>query len=424
MRILVINPNNWYNKGDVSNRLGLVKALKKEFGDDILITIETLTPKKDSQYFKRYGVDVVESIFCTDSVSPYILRIIKVAGNVILFLFSLAIYKIFKVNLTFKQKILDALTNADLIISSPGGFLQDYNVASALIPNLFLIFIAKIVNKPVIIYAQSVGPFRNRILRHIAKLIINRAEIIILREKISEKYVKDAGINRPKIFVTADATFSLNPPSYNREFYRHKLMKFFPSNDAQILIGVTTLGEYFQKRDRIKYVYGYVKSLSQTIDYLTEKLNAKVIFVPQVIAETERLITRLILGQVKNKDRVLVIEEDLSPEELMKLIGCMDLFIGTRTHSSIYALIMEVPVITIAYEHKAQGIMSMLGLSDWVLDIKRLNERELMLKINKLYSQRFEIKKMIAFKVREMRSKSLYTAKIIRKWLLMRGSHV
>lgn len=417
--VLVINPNNWYNKGDLSNRLGLVKALRKEFGSSVTIILETLTPREDLQYFKKYGVDVVKSIFYIDHANKfsYALRVVKTVKNVLLFLFSLMTYRIFKtgINLrseeqTFSRNLLDS----DLIISSPGGFLQDYNIFSSLIPNLFLIFLSEVLQKPVIVYAQSIGPFRNRILRALCKFILNRVDIIILREEISKKYLEEADISRPKVFITADATFSIEPPQYRRERYREKLLRFTSCEDGRTLAGVTVLGNYFLSRKRHKLMESYVKSLATAIDYVIDKLNAIAIFVPQVSSQSERSLTHLVAGLVKNKDRVAIIDEDLPPEELMKFIGCMDLFVGTRMHSNIFALIMNVPVVAIGYEHKTRGIMRMLGLENWVLDMEKINEHELVSKINELHNGRFEIREHISTKVEEMRVRSLHSAEIIR----------
>ena len=418
--VLVINPNNWYNKGDLSNRLGLVKALRNEFGSSVTIILETLTPREDLRYFKKYGVDVVKSILYIDHANKsYALHVVKTAKNALLLLISLMAYRIFKIGINLgikEQEFSRNLVDSDLIISSPGGFLQDYNTFSSLFPNLFLIFLSEVIQKPVIVYAQSIGPFRNRLLRALCRFILNRVDVIILREEISKKYLEEANINRPKVFVTADATFSIDPPNCDRELYRRRLMKRFQHSNGDILVGLTTLGGYFLNRKRFRRLNNYVKSFATAIDYLVDRLNARVVFIPQVLSQSETIITHSIARLVKNKRQVLIVEEDLSPQEIMKLIGCMDLFIGTRMHSNIFALIMNVPIIAIAYEHKTYGIMRMLGLEDWVLKIENISEHDLISKIKELYGKRFGIKEQTVAKVKEMQVRSLHSAEIVKNW--------
>ena len=419
IRVLVINPNNWYNKGDTSNRLGLVKALRKEFGNNVTITLESLTPQEDSRYFKRYRTHIVESIFhiSGENKFSFALRVVKQTKNALLLLLSLMIYRIFEKEIKLCRKtqaFLRNLAESDLVISSPGGFLQDYAVFSSLLPNLCLVLSAEILRKPIVIYAQSIGPFRNRLLRILCRFILNRVDIIILREEISRRYLKEAGINRPRVFVTADATFSIEPPHYNKDLLRQKLLKAFQDEVGDVMIGITVLGGYFLNRKRHDLLKRYVRSLVSCIDSIVNELNANIIFVPQVVARSEIMMMHMIKRLIENKKRVFIINEDLSPEDVMKIIGCMDILIGTRMHSNIFALIMNVPPVAIAYEHKTYGIMEMLGLENWILDINNINERELISKVRNLHKSLFEIKKNMLEAVYCARAKSLSSAKIVR----------
>jgi colanic acid/amylovoran biosynthesis protein len=46
--------------------------------------------------------------------------------------------------------------------------------------------------------------------------------------------------------------------------------------------------------------------------------------------------------------------------------------IGTRLHSVIFSLVGGAPAIAISYNHKVDGIMGMLGLEKYVLDISMM----------------------------------------------------
>jgi colanic acid/amylovoran biosynthesis protein len=421
-KILVINPNNWYNKGDVSNRLGLIKALKKEFGDKVDITIESLTLKEDAKYFNKFDVKVVESIFSKkmDKNSFYLFHLLTNIKNMLLFMICLFTYHVFayKPNINHKSCIFfHNLLNSDIVISSPGGFLQDYDIFSSLIPNIFLLISAKFLKKPIIIYAQSLGPFRRKMLRLFMRLILNRVEIIMLREEVSKHNLNETCISNSNVFVTADATFSIEPPPYNQVLYRQKLLRSFQGKAGDVLIGLTVLGTtYFLNKRRHNLLKKYIMNLAVSIDLMITKLNANIVFVPQVWLPSETMMMYMIKRLIKNGSRVLVIDEDLPPEEVMKIIGCMDLLIGTRMHSNIFALIMNVPAIAIAYEHKTHGIMKMLNLGRWVISIEDINGYRLASKIEELYKNRFKIKENILDAIQKARTKSLLSAKIIKAW--------
>jgi len=157
-----------------------------------------------------------------------------------------------------------------------------------------------------------------------------------------------------------------------------------------------------------------VNVLAHLIDYLIQNFNARVFFLPQTLDVRDITTMIHIFKLVKNKRKIKVITEDYTPLELMILVRHMDLFIGTRMHSNIFALMANVPTIAIAYEHKAYGIMKMMGLEKWVVDINEIDEYKLVSKIEELYKQRFKIKEYVSEKVQEMQTMSLHSAEIIR----------
>jgi len=83
-------------------------------------------------------------------------------------------------------------------------------------------------------------------------------------------------------------------------------------------------------------------------------------------------------------------------------------------HSNIFALSQGVPLIAIAYFHKTWGIMQMLGLERWVIDIEAVTPEGLINKLVELWQEREQIKQLIKIKVRDLIAKtnlaSLYVA--------------
>jgi colanic acid/amylovoran biosynthesis protein len=74
----------------------------------------------------------------------------------------------------------------------------------------------------------------------------------------------------------------------------------------------------------------------------------------------------------------------------------MDLFLGTRLHSNIFALTEGVPVVAIGYQYKTRGVMRMLGLEPWVLDIEEVEPQELAALLERAWEDRTEIRARLA----------------------------
>jgi colanic acid/amylovoran biosynthesis protein len=70
----------------------------------------------------------------------------------------------------------------------------------------------------------------------------------------------------------------------------------------------------------------------------------------------------------------------------------MDIFIGTRMHSNIFALSQVVPVIAIGYQPKTQGILRMVGMEQWNLPIEQVEVQTLIRTLDDLWARRDELR--------------------------------
>jgi colanic acid/amylovoran biosynthesis protein len=70
------------------------------------------------------------------------------------------------------------------------------------------------------------------------------------------------------------------------------------------------------------------------------------------------------------KTGAYLIEKSLTNYQTKAVIEQLDYMVGTRFHGVIFALTGYVPSIAIEYEHKTRGIMSDLGLAEWVIHIE------------------------------------------------------
>ena len=134
------------------------------------------------------------------------------------------------------------------------------------------------------------------------------------------------------------------------------------------------------------------------ISYLVEKHNAKITIFPQVSMKTDtdaRVARDIIAAQpdriVKN---IVILGGNYSPSELKRMYGEMDLFIGTRLHSTIFAIGMGVPSIGLVYQGtKAQGIFENIGIADMIVKDLRTTD-EMIKKIDYVLSDLDQYSKM------------------------------
>lgn len=406
---MIINANDWYNKGDVSNRLAMVYALKKNI-KDLKITLESKTVEEDRTYFSKFNVNVIQGIFAYNENESFSKKMLKSLLSLSLLSFYALLYKllhIYPLNGRQRESIyITRMIKADLVLSSAGGFLHDEAPFSSLLPHLFLIGISVLLNKPTILYAQSIGPLKHTLIRYLVKKVLSEVNMIILREEISLRELQELNIRKPKVFVTTDASFAL------RRFLK---IRHRTSTESYMRIGITVIGKW-KDYDPHKY-NNYICAMAEAIDYLTEKHKATIVFLPQRLARIDYRTAQQVYHLVRNKKHVVLDTSDYTPEELMEVIADLDFMIGTRLHSCILSLVVGIPIIAIEYQPKTSGVMQMLLLDNWIIPINGISGHQLILKIEELLSKKLEIRQYINQKVDDISFRSELSAKIVKNFI-------
>jgi hypothetical protein len=131
------------------------------------------------------------------------------------------------------------------------------------------------------------------------------------------------------------------------------------------LKGGTWIGKDFSKsyfgrsdirQENYKYLgIEYVKLIQDTIDFY-QKLGYTVHHIP--FALEDDLFARSVL----DKSQVFFHKYTQNPNTVLKEISNFSLFIATRFHAHIFALIQKIPLISIAYGMKCQNLFDSIGI--------------------------------------------------------------
>jgi len=400
MRILIPNAYSWLNKGDAGILIGMVKALRKEM-PQAEITALSSTPEIDRAAYKGHDIAVERNLL---TIPPGHGKTAKILGSATGCAVAGWLHRLFGA----KNATIQPYVDADLVVSCGGGFLND-DFGPAFLLQLYGIYFATLMGKPTVIYGQSIGPFRNRRYRALARAVLKRVGLITVREEVSAREVRAMGLDP---IVTADPAFLL--PAVNRaEAQRLLAAEGVPLNEP--LVGVTVRYWPFPgHKDGGQRFERYLQTMAQTIDRLTER--AVVVCMPQVIGpgkDDDRIVAERVCKKMKRgKGRVKLIAKDYAPEELKGMIGLMRLFVGTRMHSNLFAASMGVPVVAIGYNWKTEGIMDQVGQGGYVCDIDRLEAEALWSKIEGAWDRREEISRQLTEKVTGLKKRALLNARL------------
>jgi polysaccharide pyruvyl transferase WcaK-like protein len=312
-------------------------------------------------------------------------------------------------------EMLKEYFRADMIVDLSGDTLSDNHAFSLF--NIFGIFIGKFLEKKIVVFSQSIGPFK-KTTRSLARFCLNKVDLIVIRDDITKNYLLEIGVNVPSIYLAAEIAFLLKPasPSKVQEILSKEDVN--PNEERSPLIGIGT-SALISKTLNSKNNF-YVLLMAKISDYLIEKLNAQVLFISHVIIPPnydsidDRSVAEKICLLIRNKSRIKMIKGDYSPEELKGIIGQCDLFIGARMHSNIASTSMHVPTVALSWSHKYRGIMRMLEQEEYVCDVRNTSLDELLSKITHSWSNRNEIRNKLASKTAELERSALYSCRLIK----------
>ena len=308
---------------------------------------------------------------------------------------------------------LQAYRQADVLVDLSGDTLtEDYGIP-CVVSHLMPILTALFLERPVVLCAQTIGPFS--ITRPLAKAVLDRVTLIAAREEATFHYVRDMGIDKPSLHLTADVAFLLEPAEPARVDAILAAEGVCGNGDPP-LVGIALsrlLGHRFRPDDPDRF-----EALIATVaDYLIEQKGVTVVLVSHVLGPEEerddRVMARSVYEKLENKTRTRLLAGDYRPEELKGVIGRCQLFLGLRMHANIAALAMGVPTFAIAYSRKTLGIMRMLGQQRWVSDINALSSEELIANVEALWNEREQVRRDLRVRMAEVAQRANENAILI-----------
>ncbi len=294
------------NGGDEAMLAAMLEVLREEC-DELNVTVISLNPEYTK---KRHKVDVV----------PW-----------------LDVWNIIK-------KILAA----DLLISGGGSLLQNVTSRRSLYYYLGIIFLAKLFGRKVMLYAQGIGPICGGLARKMMNFILNRVNLITVRDHGSLEELRRLNITKPEIFCTADPVLAIKPVSHElgeKILFNHSIQK----SDKKF-VGVSVRRWMHWENCRAE--------LAKALDKLVEQCGVEIIFLPMQFPEDIKAANST-AELMKNKCTVL--EDEFTTAEILSLVGCMDILISIRLHALIFAGVMSVPMLGISYDPKIERFLDSIG---------------------------------------------------------------
>lgn len=271
---------------------------------------------------------------------------------------------------------LRATAEADLVVDLSGDMLTEGSGVVVGISHFYPLVLAWLLRTPYVVCAQSIGPFDK--LRPLAAFLLNRSALTTIREATTLEHLAPLGIEDPTL--TADLAFMLE--ILPDEHWVPKVQS----------LGATKLGVSVSSILEKRYLEATGGDL---VDDLADILESEpfrdltIVAVSHVTGPAESKDDRVQARRLAERlgSRCLLVDDDLDSRTIKSVIGQCDLFIGARMHANIAALSQGIPTVAMAYSHKTVGIMTSLGIPEFIVGGDELTKDGLTAALHKLRSE-------------------------------------
>ena len=246
------------------------------------------------------------------------------------------------------------------------------------------------------LYANGIGPVNKKINIKISKRILQRVDVITLREPASLKELESYNITKPIKLVTADPALTLEKPSVD---ISHILLKYGIALDSPMVgLSVRNWHDMSNCED----------VLAKIADYIYLNYRAQVVFIPFQYEKDIKTVDKICS---KMKTGAFIIREKLEVDQIIKIISSLELLIGMRLHSLIYGASMQIPIIGIKYEQKVNGFLDYIGQKS-AGDVNSLDYESFKKLLDEVWNNREKVKSQLTEILKEHKEKALENAKI------------
>lgn len=286
-----------------------------------------------------------------------------------------------------------ALQSTDLLISGGGSLLQDETSSRSLYYYLGVMALAKRMKKKIYVYANGVGPIHKPINRKLTAKVLNSVDFITLRDEDSFKVLKDIGVTKPEIEVTADPVYGIKGIG---EGAARALLR-----EERIPVDRSFMGVAVR---RWKKAPALASKIAYVADRVYEECGIDTLFTPLHYPE-DKHFAESIKASMVYKDHGHVLGGNYAVEEMEGIIGLCDVMIAMRLHALIYAVTSKTPVVGIVYDPKVKSQLESLGIPSNI-QAEGMDEKKLLNAVVATFNERESAGEKLVHMHDELREKS------------------
>ena len=359
-RITLLGNNSGRNLGDMAIMSSIMESLSKRM-PTAEFYVPTIKPEwVRKHYGDRYNVKAV-------NVMPWTLSL-RLLGLPTLICLAKSDVALICDGIIFGKKLFNPAFNY-------------------LITLVFLVPLARLLGCKMVCYSTGIGPFQSAISRLFAKWTIQGCDLVMMRERDSEKLTKDIGVTQP-VELTGDAAF-INPVSDDK--VATSIMRELgldPEKPTMAINATAYLDTWLNPNERLSDPKGLLKTIAEGVQQaqkqVTDTFQPLIVCTHPMDEATCRELAEMCGAKVLTNSTYL-------SHDIQAVIRRCGILVGMRFHSIVLASSVETPVVGLIYAPKVRGYLKLLQCEEFSLELASLTPQYLAQKLTEAWNARKEL---------------------------------
>lgn len=381
-RITLLGNNSGRNLGDMAIMSSIMESLSKRLPDAEFF-VPTINPTWVKEHYgSKYNVRAVDVMPWTLSVRLLGLPTLRCLAK------------------------SDCALICDGIIFGKKLFNPAFNY---LITLVFLVPLARLLGCKMVCYSTGIGPFPSWVSRLFAKWTINGCDLVMMRERDSEKLTKEIGVTQP-VELTGDAAF-INPVSSDATAVT--IMKEIGLNPEKPVLAINAtsyLDTWLTAKERLADPKAFLKMVAAGVKRaqgaVQDRFQTLVVCTHPMDEATCRELAQLVDGHVITNSKYL-------SHDIQAVLRRCGLLVGMRFHSIVLASSVETPVVGLIYAPKVRGYLRLLECEDYGLELASLTEESLGTTLARAWNDRAALKARQEPIIRDLKAGAEHAADLL-----------
>jgi polysaccharide pyruvyl transferase CsaB len=262
--------------------------------------------------------------------------------------------------------LVRALSQTDALLSGGGSLLQDVTSPHSIFYYLGVVRLAQMLGKKTMFIAQGIGPLTLSRSRRLTCAVANRLDAITVRDPDSAALLREIGVTRPPLEVTADPALLLSPdtptppangPSFGvalRPWHGHDALPFHVADAARLALS-----------------------------------GRRALLFPMQ-PQTDKEIAEQFAREWHTENRTTLCSTETGLPALVQNLANCEMMVGMRLHALILAAACGVPSVALSYDPKVAAFMQQSGQGDAVYDLNHADSDALADLLARAWAERGE----------------------------------